>query len=60
MIMGVIMLFVKDFFDEYKPGKLVIFDNPHRIVRWGAYVIIFVMIMLTGVFGADQFIYANF
>lgn len=60
MVMGVIVLFIKDFFDEYKPNKMELWDNSNIFVRWGTYVIIFIMIMLTGVFGADQFIYANF
>ncbi len=60
IIIGIVMLFVKDFFDEYMPNKLIIFDSKVRFLRWCAYVTIFVLIMLTGVFGADQFIYANF
>lgn len=59
-IMGLSMLFVKDFFDEYHPQSLYLFNNEKRIVRWTSYIIIFILIMLTGVFGADQFIYANF
>ena len=59
-IMGLSMLFVKDFFDEYHPQRLYLFNNEKRIVRWTSYIIIFILIMLTGVFGADQFIYANF
>lgn len=60
MVMGIAMLFVKDYFDEFKPNSLIIFDNSNRIIRWSAYIVIFLIIMLTGVFGADQFIYANF
>ena len=59
-IMGLTMLFIKDYFDEYRPTSLVVFNNRRVLVRWGAYVIIFVMIMLTGVLGADQFIYVSF
>ena len=60
MAMGIIMVFVKDFFDEYKPNKLMLFSNSNKMVRWGAYIIIFIMILLSGVFGADQFIYTSF
>ena len=60
MAIGLTMLFVKDFFEEYYPEKCRVFDNRHRIVRWTAYVMVFVLIMLTGVFSADQFIYVNF
>lgn len=58
--MGVIILFVKDFTDEFMPGRFVFFYNKHRFVRWTSYCIVLTMIMLFGVFGADQFIYANF
>ena len=60
MAMGITMLFVKDFFDEFFPERLIIFNNGRRAIRWMAYLSVFVMIMLTGVFGADQFIYAIF
>ena len=60
VVFGVSLLFVKDWTDEYKPNLLMMFDNRHVVVRWGAYLMIMVAILLTGVFGADQFIYANF
>ena len=58
--MGLSMLFVKDFFDEYYPQKLHLLNNENGFVRWTSYIFIIIIIMLTGVFGADQFIYANF
>ena len=58
--MGILMLFLKDFFDEYYPSKLQLFDNKNIVIRWGAYVSVMVIILLTGVFGADQFIYVSF
>jgi len=57
---GITMLFVKDYFDEYHTGRLLLFDNKKTYIRWAAYFTIFLMIMLSGVFGADQFIYVNF
>ena len=57
---GITMLFLKDFCDEYHTSRLVLFDSHNRYVRWAAYFTVFFMIMLTGVFGADQFIYVNF
>lgn len=59
-IMGIVLLFCKDVFDEYFPNHPFLFEYKHKIVRWLFYVSVFVLIMLTGVFGADQFIYANF
>ena len=58
--MGVAMLFIKDITDEYIPGRFELFNNKHRVVRWVSYCVVLTMIMLFGVFGADQFIYANF
>lgn len=60
IVMGVIILFIKDFTDEFIPGRLKLFCNKHRLVRWASYCVVLAMIMLFGVFGADQFIYANF
>ncbi len=60
MILGTIILFIKDLIDEYTPTKLRLFDNNNRLLRWVAYVSVIVLIMLTGVFDAGQFIYANF
>lgn len=60
MLFGIIILFLKDIRDEFAPTKFRLFENNNRIVRWGAYVSVIVLIMLTGVFDAGQFIYANF
>ncbi len=60
ILMGLIILFVKDFVDEFAPGKYKLLTNRHVIIRWFTYVSLIVLILMTGVFGADQFIYANF
>ena len=60
MVMGVIVLMVKDLTDEYCPKSFNLMDNNSVWVRWLTYLICIVMIMLTGVFDAGQFIYANF
>ena len=60
VMFGLTMLFFKDLTDEYYPTRFKLFDNRYAAVRWGAYLIVMVAILLTGVFGADQFIYANF
>lgn len=57
---SILMLFLKDFLDEFWPHRFLLFNHPKKIVRWASYLMVFVLIMLTGVFGADQFIYANF
>lgn len=60
MAMGVGMLFVKDFTDEFLPGRFLLLENRRAAVRWMAAIVTLVMIMLCGVFSADQFIYAKF
>ena len=60
IVMGTSILFIKDWFDEFAPSRLQLFNNKRSVVRWAAYVVVMVMILLSGVFDAGQFIYANF
>lgn len=60
IVMGTSILFIKDWFDEFAPSRLQLFNNKRSVVRWTAYVVVMVMILLSGVFDAGQFIYANF
>ncbi len=59
-ILGIGMLFVKDFMDEYYPNRFLLFDSQKRLIRWCSYAVVTTIIFLAGVFGADQFIYVNF
>jgi len=60
MVSALILLLLKDFRDEYYPHRILLFENRFAIVRWCAYILVMILIMLEGVFSADQFIYANF
>ena len=60
IVMGTSILFMKDWLDEFAPSRLQLFNNKRSVVRWAAYVVVMVMILLSGVFDAGQFIYANF
>ena len=60
VMLGVVMLFLKDLRDEFFPNRYKMFDNRRTAVRWCSYLFVMAAILLTGVFGADQFIYANF
>ena len=60
MLLGTMILFIKDFADEFLPNKLKFFNNSNVFVRWLSYIACMISIMLAGVFSADQFIYANF
>ena len=57
---GFIILFIKDFKDEYYAGRILLLHNKNMYIRWVSYLGLTALILLSGVFGADQFIYANF
>ncbi len=58
-LMAIAVLFIKDFKDEFFPGRVDFFNNKITLVRWASYCIILTIIVLFGVFG-DQFIYTRF
>ena len=60
IIMGVGLLLLKDIRDEFMPDRFLLMNGKNRFTRWITYFCLLVLIMITGVFGADQFIYANF
>ena len=60
MIVGTFILMLKDVRDEFAPNKFKLFESGFKVVRWVSYVVVIVLIMLTDVFDAGQFIYANF
>lgn len=60
VLFGITMLLVKDATDEFCPDRFKLYDNKYATIRWSAYTLTMVAILLAGVFGADQFIYANF
>ena len=60
ILIGCLLLFVKDLRDEFMPNKFLLLNSKNGFVRWFTYVFLIISILLMGVFGADQFIYANF
>jgi D-alanyl-lipoteichoic acid acyltransferase DltB (MBOAT superfamily) len=58
--LGVAILLFKDVRDEFFPKKMLLFESRYIVVRWVSYLFVMAMILLSGVFSADQFIYANF
>lgn len=60
MLIGTFILLLKDIYDEFAPNRMKLFESKCKLVRWISYVAVIVLIMLTGVFDAGQFIYANF
>lgn len=59
-LLGTGLLIAKDLRDEFIPNQILILNNKSQFIRWGGYISIIILIMIAGVFGADQFIYANF
>lgn len=60
ILMSVTCLLLKDIYDEYFPQKNCFYNSHNKIVRWFSYITTMVLILLTGVFSSDQFIYAVF
>lgn len=60
LLLGVFILIFKDVRDEFFPNSMMFMNHHSWLVRWITYVSLIVLILLTGVFDSDQFIYANF
>ena len=59
MVLGLMILLFKEIMDEFYPAQM---ERLTRLVllRWGGQILILSLILLAGVLGSDQFIYANF
>jgi alginate O-acetyltransferase complex protein AlgI len=60
ILIGLPMLLIKDFTDEFTPSRFLFFESPHKAVRVLAYATIIVFILLIGVLDGGQFIYFKF
>lgn len=58
LLIGIAILLFKDIREEFYPNKVQVLEMP--FVRWGVYVILFIMILAGGVLDGRQFIYVNF
>jgi D-alanyl-lipoteichoic acid acyltransferase DltB (MBOAT superfamily) len=58
--LGIFIIIVKDFMDEYHPGKFLLFNNRKLWIRFCSILAIIFMIILFGVFEGNQFIYLQF
>lgn len=58
--MGLLILVLKDFKDEFYPGKFDFFINKRLWIRYCAYLSIIFIIILFGVFKGNSFIYFQF
>ena len=55
-----LVLIIKDILDEFFPNVFSLLNNKKSWIRWASYLILLIMVLSFGVFGADQFIYASF
>lgn len=58
LLLGVSILFFKDFKDEFLPRRMVFLNN--GFIQWSIYILLFVMILTLGVLDGGQFIYVSF
>jgi len=57
---GILIILLKDFKDEYFQGKMSFFSNSRAWIRYSAYLTIIFIILLFGVFKGNSFIYFQF
>ena len=59
MVLGLMILLLKEVMDEFFPALMERLTSS-VFLRWGGQILILSLILLAGVLGSDQFIYANF
>lgn len=57
---GIFMLFLSDFRDEYFSSKMLLFNNSHFTIRLGSYICVTLIILWIGILNGGQFIYFKF
>ncbi|NMC60841.1 MAG: MBOAT family protein [Candidatus Methanofastidiosa archaeon] len=59
-LIGLTLLLIKDFLEEFYPQKIYLFENKCIVVRYISYLTIIFMILLFGILNSSQFIYFQF
>lgn len=54
------ILFIKDFMEEYYPGRIRLFGNENITIRWLSYYCVIFLIFYLGIFSGEQFVYFQF
>jgi hypothetical protein len=54
------VLFIKDFMEEYYPGRIKLFNHSNSAVRWLSYYCVIFLIFYLGIFGGGDFVYFQF
>jgi len=57
---SILILFVKDFRDEFFPNQFRLFESSHIVIRFISYAVIAFLIVSIGVLDGGQFIYFQF
>ncbi len=57
---GVFMLLLSDFRDEYFSKKMLLFNNKYFVIRLGSYMCVALLILWIGILNGGQFIYFKF
>lgn len=57
---GIFMLLMSDFRDEYFSNKILLFNNKHFVVRLSSYICVTLIILWIGILNGGQFIYFKF
>lgn len=57
---GVFMLLLSEFRDEYFSNKLLLFNNKYYAIRLGSYIFVTLLILWIGILNGGQFIYFKF
>ena len=59
IVSALLCVIAKDWIEELLPN-FKLFTSKYLIIRWTAYVVLSIWILLAGVFDSSSFIYANF
>jgi len=59
-LIGLVILFLKEYRDEYYPDRFLLFENKRIVLRWLSYYFVVFIILYLGVFGQEKFIYFQF
>jgi hypothetical protein len=59
-LIGILILFSKDFLEEFIPERILLFNNSNIVIRFGSYLIVLFLILYIGVLNGSQFIYFQF
>jgi alginate O-acetyltransferase complex protein AlgI len=55
-----LILFTKEFFEEFYPNRFHLFENKNMAIRWLSYYSVIFILIYFGVFGGGRFIYYQF